>query len=298
MAVGIRLISLAIIVSILFFPVVVESTGGTAVNYTVTFHEVGLPNGANWSVSQGTSVKYSASTSINFTEPDGSYNFIMGKVNGYKPLPSNFTVNVQGHNTSFTVIYAPELYPVTFVETGLPPSTFWNVTLGNKTNTTSSSTAGFMVMNGTYNYTIANVGSIVPSTSSGTITVKGAPAKVFLKFTGPLNCTFFERGLPTGTKWSVWINGTYYNTTGSLITVTLLNGTYSYIVQVPSEYSASPSQGRVNYSNDLVYVNVTSLLYYEILIAILVVLIGVITTFYLRGIRKRRSKSRIEIEKK
>ena len=292
MAVGIRLISLAIIASILFFPIVVESTGGAAVNYTVTFHEVGLPNGANWSVSQGTSVKYSVSTSINFTEPDGSYNFIMGKVNGYKPLPSNFTVNVQGHNTSFTVIYVPELYSVTFVETGLPPSTFWNVTLGNEINTSSDSAIGFKVMNGTYNYSIPDVGGIAPSTTNGTIKVNGAPTKVFLKFTTPVNFTFFEHGLPAGTYWSVYINGSYYNSTSSFITVTLPNGTYSFAVLLPSGYYASPLNGKVNFSRNIIFITATSPLLYEIAIALLIVLIAVFLALYIvmRKKLKRNNK--------
>ena len=293
MAVGIRLISLAIIVSILFFPIVVESTGGAAVNYIVTFHEVGLPNGANWSVSQGTSVEYSANTSINFSEPDGSYNFIMGKVNGYKPLPSNFTVNVQGHNTSFTVIYAPELYPVTFVETGLPPSTFWNVTLGNETNTSSDSAIGFKVMNGTYNYAIPSVKGIEASTPNGTISVNGSPTKVFVTFTGPVNFTFIEQGLPSGSLWSVWIDGSYHNSTSPEISVTLPNGSYNYVVELSSNYYANPSSGRVNWSENVVFVTISSYLYYEFIIGTLVVITALSLMVYLKT-RKKLKRGKAE----
>ena len=271
-------------------------TVGANANYTVTFHETGLPNGVNWSVSQATSTKYSVNNTISFLEPNGSYNFIMGKVNGYRPLPSNFTVNVQGHNLSLVIIYVPVLYPVTFVETGLPANTFWNVTLGNQTNTSSNSTIGFMVMNGTYNYGIPDVDGIIPSTANGAIKVSGAPTKVFIIFTGPVNFTFFEYGLPSQSRWSVWINGSYHNSTTPIITVTLPNGTYNYLVKVPSGYSASPSQGKVNYSDNLIYIKISSLIYYEILMAILVILIGIFSTVYLRAARKVKRQSYKENE--
>lgn len=289
MASTIRLISLAIIVSILVVPTTLNYTAGSSGNYTVTFHETGLPSGANWSVSQGTSIKYSVNYTISFLEPNGSYNFIMGSVGGYRPLPSNFSVNVAGHGSSFVVIYVPAVYPVTFVESGLPGGTIWNVTLGNETNTTSNASITFHVMNGTYNYSIPDVKGITSSTPSGTITVKGGPTKVFVEFTLPVTFTFYEQGLQTGAMWSIFINGSYYNSTSSYISVTLSNGTYSYLVVVPPNYNVNPARGKVNYSDNLVFITATSLLIYEVAIAVLILLVGIFMTIYLRA-RKRINK--------
>lgn len=287
-----RLIYLAIIIPAILFPLVLNPTTAASGNYLISFHETGLPSDTNWSISQGTNIEYSTSNTISFFEPNGSYNFIMGKVNGYKSLPGNFSLYVQGHNISLMTIWVPVLYPVTFVEAGLPSNTFWNVTLGNETNTSSNSTIKFRVMNGTYNYSIPDVDGIAPSTTNGTIKVNGAPTKVFLKFTTPVNFTFFEHGLPAGTNWSVYINGSYYNSTSSFITVTLPNGTYSFAVLLPSGYYASPLNGKVNFSRNIIFITATSPLLYEIAIALLIVLIAVFFALYIvmRKKLKRNNK--------
>ena len=288
MASTIRLISLAIIVSILVVPATLVNTAGNSENYTVTFHETGLPSGANWSVSQGISTIYSVNNTISFLEPNGSYNFVMGRVDGYRPLPSNFSVNVAGHNSSFVVIYVPVLYPVTFVESGLPANTFWNVTLGNQTNYSSNSTITFKVMNGTYEYSVLDVNGVASSSPSGTIKVNGEPTKVFLQFTVPVNFTFIESGLPAGSKWSVFIDGSYHNSTSSIISFNLPNRTYSYLIILPSGYYTKQTHGLVDYSNNLIVVNASSSFTYEIVIAILSVLIAVLSLIYIR--MRRRTK--------
>ena len=289
MASTIRLISLAIIVSILVVPATLVNTAGNSENYTVTFHETGLPSGANWSVSQGISTIYSVNNTISFLEPNGSYNFVMGRVDGYRPLPSNFSVNVAGHNSSFVVIYVPVVYPVTFVESGLPANTFWNVTLGNQTNYSSNSTITFKVMNGTYEYTIPDVNGVASSTSSGMIKVNGEPTKVFLQFSVSVNFTFIESGLPAGSKWSVFIDGSYHNSTSSIISVNLPNRTYSYLIILPSGYYAKQMHGSVNFSNGLIIVNVSSSFTYEIIIGGLVVLISLLLFIYIRIRRGTKS---------
>lgn len=280
----------ALMVFILFAPVLSEAQTGTPHDYSVNFRETGLPEGTQWSVSVQGSTEYSNNSSINFLEPNGTYLFIMGGDNHYRPLPSNFTVNVQGHNSSLVVVWVPVLYPVTFVETGLPVGTFWNVSLGNETNISSNSTISFKVTNGTYDYSIPDVNGIASSTSNGTISVNGAPTKVFIAFTAPVNFTFFENGLPAGAKWSIYINGLYYNSTSSIISVTLPNGTYSFAVILPSGFYATPAQGNVNWMNNIVLIKASSPLFYEIIVAVLVVLISVLLIIYTR-IRRRTKQS-------
>lgn len=241
----------------------------------------------NWSVTEAGISKISNSSAITFSEPNGTYVFTFGGNHSYRPQPTNFTVRVNGHNISLVVVWFPVLYPVTFVETGLPGGAFWNVTLGNKSNYSSNSTIVFKVMNGTYDYSIPIVNGIASSTSNGTIKVSGAPTRVFVLFTLPVNFTFYERGLPTGSHWSVLINGHYYNSTSSIISVTLPNNTYSFVVVLPPGYYSTPTEGKVNYANNLVLVNVNSFLIYEIIISVLVLLIAVFLAIYIRRIRRR-----------
>ena len=279
---------ITIVIIVLCVPTLLEAQSGVSHDYSVNFRETGLPEGTQWSVSVQGSTEYSNNSSINFLEPNGTYLFIMGADNNYRPLPSNFSVNVQGHNVSLVVVWVPVLYPVTFVETGLPAGTFWNVSLGNETNISSNSTIVFKVTNGTYNYNIPNINDIASSPSNGSISINGEQAKIFVTFTASINFTFFENGLPAGAKWSVYINGSYHNSTFSLISVTLPNGTYSYVVSLPSGYYASSLHGKVNYSNNLIYIAASSFLLYEVTVAVLLVIISALLIFYLKV--RRRSK--------
>ena len=284
----IRTVFFFFIVAILLIPTLSYAQSGQSASYGVTFVEKGLPNGTHWSISVGGSAESSNNSTITFLEPDGSYNFIMGMVRDYRPLPSNFTVVVRGSNITLVVVWVPVLYPVTFVESGLPANTFWNVTLGNQTNYSSNSTITFKVMNGTYEYNVPDVNGVASSSPSGTIKVNGEPTKVFLQFTVPVNFTFIESGLPAGSKWSVFIDGSYHNSTSSIISFNLPNRTYSYLIILPSGYYAKQTQGLVDYSNNLVVVNASSSFIYEIVIAILAVLIVVLLFIYIR--MRRRTK--------
>ena len=283
-----RTVFLFFIVAILLIPTLSYAQSGQSASYGVTFVEKGLPNGTHWSISVGGSAESSNNSTITFLEPDGSYNFIMGRVQDYRPLPSNFTVVVRGSNITLVVIWIPVLYPVTFVESGLPANTFWNVTLGNQTNYSSNSTITFKVMNGTYEYNVPDVNGVASSSPSGTIKVNGEPTKVFLQFTVPVNFTFIESGLPAGSKWSVFIDGSYHNSTSSIISFNLPNRTYSYLIILPSGYYAKQTHGLVDYSNNLIVVNASSSFTYEIVIAILAVLIVVLSLIYIR--MRRRTK--------
>lgn len=56
---------------------------------------------------------------------------------------------------------------------------------------------------------------------------------------------FSETGLPTGTSWSVTLNGVQASATNSTIDFVLASGTYSYTVGSISGYGVSPSTGSV-----------------------------------------------------
>ena len=63
--------------------------------YAVTFTETGLSAGTSWTVSLGGTPKTSTSTSISFSEPNGSYAFTVTAV-GFTASPSSGTVTVSG----------------------------------------------------------------------------------------------------------------------------------------------------------------------------------------------------------
>jgi thermopsin len=91
--------------------------------------------------------------------------------------------------------------------------------------------------------TPANPYGVLPYNASGAITVGGdyLPLLTFALYA----ITFTESGLPTGTPWSVMINGYTQTATGSAMTFYEPNGTYAFVVSPISGYTANPALGAV-----------------------------------------------------
>lgn len=220
--------------------------------YALTFRESGLPSGTAWSVTANGVPKGGNSSSLWFDEPNGTYSFAVGNIPGYTVTPSSGSVTVKGASVSQAISFTPvaaTTYPVTFTESSLPAGTSWSVTLGGSTRSTTAGTIAFNETNGTYAYTVGAVSGYTASPASGSVSVKGAPGSQTITFSSvPLSryaVTFAETGLATGTAWSVKLNSTTYNSTGSTVQFLEFNGTYAYSVGAVSGYSASPISGSV-----------------------------------------------------
>lgn len=140
--------------------------------------------------------------------------------------------------TSSGTIYAfgpSPTYSVTFSESGLPLGENWSVTLNGVTEDSTGSPIVFSEPNGAYEYTVADVPgwdqTTIPYT--GSVTVSGStvtePTLEFTQVT--YSVTFTETGLPSGSSWSVTLNGIVESSVSSDIAFTEPNGTYSYSVQ-------------------------------------------------------------------
>jgi len=113
----------------------------TEPNYTVTFHEVGVPAGTNWSVvvcitwwcwqDGGAQFNSSNTSTMTFSLPNGTYRYHVFPVNGNASSPDRgvFTVNGSSPATIDVSFLPPETFAVTFTETGLPTGTNWSVLL-------------------------------------------------------------------------------------------------------------------------------------------------------------------------
>jgi YVTN family beta-propeller protein len=66
--------------------------------YSVEFDENGLPAGAIWSVALESLTNTSPSSTIVFTEWNGTYAFTVGTVQGYTPQPNGGSIVVQGND--------------------------------------------------------------------------------------------------------------------------------------------------------------------------------------------------------
>ncbi|MGC8632141.1 MAG: DUF7619 domain-containing protein, partial [Thermoprotei archaeon] len=185
-----------------------------------------------------------------FNEPAGTYQYSIGSVSGYTASPSSGSVTVSG-TTSEAIVFtkvSPTTYPVTFTESGLPSGTTWSVTLNGNTQSSTTSTITFNEPAGTYQYSIGSVSGYTASPSSGSVTVSGTTSEAiaFTQITYPV--TFSESGLPSGTTWSVTLNGQTQSSTTSTITFNEPAGTYQYSIGSVSGYTSSPSSGSVTVS--------------------------------------------------
>ena len=232
--------------SITFSPV-------TAGRYSVTFSETGLPSGTSWSVTFNGTTQSSTTASILFSNDlNGVYNFTVGGVAGYSTTPSSGSVTINGANTTQPVTFTPlqsGRYSVPFTESGLPSGTSWSVTFnGTPQSSTTTSIVFSNYLNGTYIYTVGSVPGYTANMTSGSVTISGASKIVSITFTpstaATYAVTFSESGLPSGTTWSVTLNGATKSGTGN-VAFTEPNGTYPFSVGAIAGYTAAPSSGSI-----------------------------------------------------
>jgi hypothetical protein len=181
--------------------------------YSVTFTESGLPAGTNWAVTLGGAMEASSTTSLVFSEIDGTYAYSIGVVGGWYQgtLPYSGWITVNGAAVTMeTMRFVPQPYNVTFIESGLPAGVSWwvNLTNGQKFGSLTQSLS-FTEPNGTYRYAVAT--GLVgwgPSPTSGSFNVSGTPVSESIAFSRlTYTLTFLETGLPTGTNWSMTLIG-------------------------------------------------------------------------------------------
>ncbi|MEM3193080.1 MAG: hypothetical protein QW292_13550, partial [Candidatus Parvarchaeota archaeon] len=85
--------------------------------YTITFIESGLPLDTFWSVTLNGTLETSTTSTISFTEPNGSYYYTVGIYQGYSSSPYSSSVTVSGSPVSVSVTFTQVKYSVTFSET-------------------------------------------------------------------------------------------------------------------------------------------------------------------------------------
>lgn len=134
---------------------------------------------------------------------------------------------------------APQLYSVTFTETGLPSGTSWQVWLnstdGGSDYHASGTTANLTLQaaNGSYAYavTTANKGYYAHPATGLTASVNGVPVTESVTFSAfTYTVTFTETGLPSGTSRTVTLNGVPQSSPGSTLTFMEPNGSYTYSI--------------------------------------------------------------------
>jgi hypothetical protein len=222
----------------------------TAVAYTVTFVETGLPAGTSWSVTVGGTDTITAAGNLTFSEFNGTHGFTVPDVNNETANPSVGTVTVAGVaqvvDITFSATTIPT-YTVTFTETGLAPGTQWSVMVGSASESSSNGTVVFNLPNGTETWTVTAITGYTIEQATGSVQVNGLAVGVPITFvsTTTYTLTFTETGLGSGTNWSVTIGTVTHYSTTSTITFQEPSGSVSYSVGTVSGYTATPVTGSV-----------------------------------------------------
>jgi hypothetical protein len=175
-------------VSVVTSPVGVAVTykGFFGLTYTMTFSETGLPAGMGWSVTIGPAGStYSASSdtsTITFTEFNGTFNYTVGVAAGYAATVAFGTAVVTGAPLMVLIFISPT-YRVTFTASGLSSSTTWTVYLaGQEKVGVGPSSVSFAVTNSSWTYAVAAAGYSA-SPSGGTVLVRGQNVTMAIAFT-------------------------------------------------------------------------------------------------------------------
>jgi YVTN family beta-propeller protein len=232
----------------------------TAGNYSVTFSETGLPFDTSWRVTLNGVGKSSMSGKINFVEFNGTYPYTVVTPPGYAPRPSSGTLIVNGSSTDQPVVFMPTpTYLVTFGETGLISGASWKVTLSGAAESSMTGTISFEEPNGTYGFIVGTVPGHAAVPSSSTLRVNGSSVSTSITYTRVVNytVTFAESGLPSGTNWTVTLNGTSHTAAASVITFAEPNGSYLFSVGSAAGYGPNPYNSSVSVSGAPISVPIT-----------------------------------------
>ncbi|HYK93522.1 MAG TPA: YncE family protein, partial [Thermoplasmata archaeon] len=219
-------------------PIVVNITISVIPNtYVLSFDETGLPSGTDWTAVLNGTYNHSVSPSNSFRVPNGSYSYSIGQAGQYVPHPSSGLVNVSGAAVAVPITFSlPPEYPVVFNETGLPSGTQWYVWLGGASVSGNSTSLRFNMTNGTYAY-VASATGYYSSGAIGNLTVAGTGVTVVVPFVAaPYTVTFQEVGLPNGTYFTVFLNGSGQSGVHA-VAFSVPNGTYHYSVYPVPHYS-------------------------------------------------------------
>ena len=253
----------------------------TPATYTITFTETGLASGDYWSVtSEGTTSAYAPNSIVFSSLSNGTYSFT-ASAPGYSANPASGSVTVNGADASEAITFrsTAAVYPVTFIESGLPSTSFWTVAVGNVTtltgNTSASSETAITLPNGAYGWSAlgygysgtlssATIKVYMATPSSGIVTVSGGAVSVDLKFSALPRGTYLveaeaevepfgsSSNISSGAAWSVTVGTTTQHLAGPISAYFAeANGTYSWSVTPPTGVTALSRGGAIAIAGSL-----------------------------------------------
>jgi YVTN family beta-propeller protein len=151
------------------------------------------------------------------------------------------TVNFGSDNV--TVLCPVRDRSANFSESGLPAGANWSVAFDGIPSLGPGPFSFGSLAAGLYSYSILPSGGYVPTPREGTANTTGTNSSVLVTFALPVpanySVAFAETGLPSGTFWSVTLNGSSQSSTSGGIAFQRPNGTYPYSIGPVAGFVAS-----------------------------------------------------------
>lgn len=228
-------------------------------HYTVSFTTSGLPSGDSWYVTLNGTNRSSEGSTISFAETGlgRQYGYAVSAPGGYAVYPSQGTVAVGTGPVATSIVMGPP-HLVTF--TGAYAGWTWSVTVGGLKETNVGGSIYFEEPSGTFLYHVSAETVVTNGVEhagypadggNGNFTVLSSDITVTVSFETVTSVTFDELNLPAGTQWTVDVNGTGFESTGSTLTVEVAPfSNVSFVVPPPTGFTVYPAAGvvQVGYS--------------------------------------------------
>ncbi|MCI4323970.1 MAG: hypothetical protein L3K03_08175 [Thermoplasmata archaeon] len=217
-----------------------------APTFPVTFAEAGLPLGSVWSITVRNVTVLSTAATLLVPASNGSYGYQTATIPGYRAHPLGDGFSVDGGPLTVIVQFAPVLYQIVWIETGLGSNLSWSVRLDGVADPARGSWTTAMVPNGTEAFVIPDTADYIPVPGSGTVHVEGANVTVRFQFLeAKFLVTFSTIGPVPTSLWRVRLSDTTVNSSTASLRFDEPNGTYTFDVTAPAGTFPTPSHGNV-----------------------------------------------------
>jgi hypothetical protein len=235
-------------------------------SYTVTFNETGLPSGTAWYVVLNGYANTSITTTVTFSEPDGTYSYsvvtpiAIGTWEQFVGSPSSGQVTVSGASTGASITYTKQFLLIMNPSVGgtTSPATGW-YDAGSVIEMTATPDRGYAFSS----WSGSGPGAYSGASNPYNITLSGSDNETAMMIPSTYSVTFTESGLPAGATWYVALNGVETTSSTATIVLMLADGNYTYAVKPVvslspgTQFVASPSIGNLTVYGSAVSQSVT-----------------------------------------
>ncbi|MCI4333142.1 MAG: hypothetical protein L3K01_05395 [Thermoplasmata archaeon] len=213
--------------------------------YPVTFLQSTLPDGTPWSVMVDGRTVASTNSTAQLELPNETTSYSVAPPIFWRAIPPRGNVTVVGGPTTVNISFVPiPTYAVTFIASGLPNLSVWSVDVNGTIVTSALYNLSTIEANGTYAFFVRPPTGWTASPNQGNLSVSGQAVRQSITFAF-YRLTLHETGLPQGTNWSAFVNGSLlYGTTANL-TEGIPAGTYGFGVNSLPGWTATPRVGTI-----------------------------------------------------